>query len=40
MRQKELDDDPKAIQKIEFIGQLKNSNDTIVANEPMSVSTI
>ena len=24
IRQKELDDDPKAIQEIEFVGQLKN----------------
>ena len=25
-RQKELDTDPKAIQQIEFVGQLKNEN--------------
>ena len=36
-RQKEL---VEAIQQIEFIGQLKNSNDAMVANEPMFVSTI
>ena len=39
-RQKELDSDPKAIQQIEFVGQLKNSDDQIVANESMLVLTI
>ena len=38
--QKELDADPKAIQQIEFVGQLKNSDDQIVANESMLVLTI
>ena len=38
-RQKELDADPKAIQQIELVGQLKNSDDTIVANESMYVLT-
>ena len=38
--QKELDADPKAIQQIEFVGQLKNSDDRIVANESMLVLTI
>ena len=34
---KELDPDPKAIQNTESVGQLKNPNDTIVANESMFV---
>ena len=38
-RQKELDADPKAIQQIEFIEQLKNPNNEIVANEFMFVLT-
>ena len=38
--QKELDAGPKAIQQIEFVGQLKNSDDQIVANESMLVLTI
>ena len=38
--QKELDADPKAIQQIEFVGQLKNSDDQIVANESMLVLMI
>ena len=38
-RQKELDADPKAIQQIELVGKLKNSDDTIVANESMYVLT-
>ena len=32
-KQKELDDDLKAIQQIEFIRQLKNSEDEVFANE-------
>ena len=39
-RQKELDADPKAIKQIEFVGQLKNSDNEIVANEFMFVLTI
>ena len=39
-RQKELDADPKAIQQIEFIRQLKNPENAIVANESMFVLTI
>ena len=39
-RQKELDADPKAIQQIEFVGQLKNPDDAVVANESMFVLTI
>ena len=39
-RQKELDVDPKAIQQKEFVGQLKNSDDAVVANESMFVLTI
>ena len=31
-RQKELHADPKAIQQIEFVGQLKNPDNEIVAN--------
>ena len=34
-RQKELDADSKAIQQIEFVGQLKNLNDAIAAGEVM-----
>ena len=34
-RQKELGTDQKAIQQIEFVGQSKNSDDVIVANECM-----
>ena len=36
-RQKELDADPKAIQLMEFIEQLKHPNNEIVANEFMFV---
>ena len=36
-RQKELDADPKTIQQIEFVGQLKNPDNEIVANESMFV---
>ena len=32
-KQKEFDDDLKAIQQIEFIRQLKNSEDEVFANE-------
>ena len=39
-RQKELDVDPKAIQQKEFVGQLKNPDDAVVANESMFVLTI
>ena len=39
-RQKELGADLKPIQQIEFSGQLKNPNDTIVDNESMFVSKI
>ena len=39
-RQKELDADPRAIQQIEFAGQLKNPNNAIVANESMFFLTI
>ena len=38
-REEKLDADPKAIQQIEFVGQLKNPNDAIVANESMFVLT-
>ena len=31
---------PKAIQQVEFAGQLKSSNDAIVANESMFVLAI
>ena len=36
-RPKELDADPKAIQQIEFVGQLKNLDDAVVPNESMFV---
>ena len=39
-RQKELDADPKAIQQIEFVEQLKNPDNVTVANESMFVLTI
>ena len=39
-RQKELDADPKAIQKIELVGQLKNPDDVVVANISMFFLTI
>ena len=39
-RQKELDVDLKAIQQKEFVGQLKNPDDAVVANESMFVLTI
>ena len=37
---KELDPDPKAIQNTESVGQLKNPNDTVVANESMFVLSV
>ena len=40
IRQKELDTDPKAIQQIDFVEQLKNSGDAVAANESMFVLTI
>ena len=39
-RRKELDADPKVIQQIEFVGQLKNLENAIVANESMFVLTV
>ena len=39
-RQKELDADAKAIQQIEFDGQLKNPDDAVIANESMFVLKI
>ena len=39
-RQKELDADPKAIQQIEFVGQLKNPDNAIDAKEFMFLLTI
>ena len=39
-RQKELHADPKAIQQIEFVGQLKNPDNEIVANGFIFVLTI
>ena len=39
-RQKELNADPKAIQQKEFVGQLKNPDDAIVANESMFILRI
>ena len=39
-RQEELNADPKVIQQIEFVGQLKNPDDAVVANESMFVLTI
>ena len=38
--QKVLDADAKAIQHVEFLGQLKNENDERVANESMFGLTI
>ena len=40
IRQKELDTDPKAIQQIDFVEQLKNPGDAVAANESMFVLTI
>ena len=40
IRQNELDVDPKVIQQIEFIGQLKNTDNKIVAKESMFFLTI
>ena len=39
-RQRELDADPKAIQQIQFVRQLKNPDYAIVANESMFVLAI
>ena len=39
-KQKELDADPKAIQQIEFVGQLGNSDNAIIANKSMFVLNI
>ena len=39
-RQKELDTDPKAVQQIEFVGQLKNTENAVVADEFIFVLTI
>ena len=39
-RQKELDADSKAIQQVEFVGQLKNPGNVIVDNEFMFVLTV
>ena len=39
-RQKQVDADLKAIQKIEFVGQIKNPDDAVVANESMLVLKI
>ena len=36
-RQKELDANPKAIQQIKFVEQLKNPDNAIAANESMFV---
>ena len=38
--QKELDADPKSIQQIEFVRQLKNPDKAIVDNESMFFLTI
>ena len=39
-RQKELDADPKTIQRIEFVRQLNNPDINIVPNESMFVLTV
>ena len=39
-RQKELDADPKALQQTEYVRQLKNRDNAVVANESMFVLTI
>ena len=39
-RQKQVDADLKAIQKIEFVGQIKNPDDAIVANKSILVLKI
>ena len=39
-RQKELNAAPKTVQQIEFVGQLKNPDNAIAANESMFVLTI
>ena len=40
VKQKQWDADPKAIQQIEFAGQLKNPDNTLVDNESMFFWTI
>ena len=39
-RQKELDADPKALQRIDFVRQVRNPNSATVANESMFALTI
>ena len=39
-RKKELDADPKAIQQIKFVGQLKNPDSAVAANESIFVLTV
>ena len=39
-RKKELDADPKAIQQIKFVGQLKNPDNAVAANESIFVLTV
>ena len=39
-RKKELDNDPRSTQQIEFVEQLKNSNNEIIASESTFVLTI
>ena len=39
-KQKQLDSDPKSIQQIEFLGELKNLENAIVDNSSMFVLTI
>ena len=39
-RQRESDADPKAIHQIEFVDQLKNPENEIVANKSMFILTI
>ena len=39
-RQKELDADPKTIQRIQFVRQLNNPDINIVPNESMLVLTV
>ena len=39
-RQKELDADPEALQRIDFVRQVRNPDSVTVANESMFVLTI
>ena len=39
-KQKQLDSDPKSIQQIEFVGELKNLENAIVDNSSMFVLSI